>query len=182
MSFTSNYSRHLTSFHVCIICGISNIACLRFSNLLKISVSNHCPKNLYSDIDVIIFQTYRPFSVLSDSFPFTRCPIPVPFTLKPFSIRLLSLSPVPLTEYGNNSSTPCCRASFTNSACLRNEKTGSCHLPVIGCFCALKGFGIDDSICPVGMSFAVEADDEVVPASEGEEDVEEDWGMMAGGG
>jgi len=32
------------------------------------------------------------------------------------------------------------------------------------------------------MSFAVEADDEVVPASEGEEDFEEDWGMMAGGG
>jgi hypothetical protein len=38
---------------------------------------------------------------------------------------------------------------------------------------------MDDSICPVGMSLAVEADDEVALAGEGEE---EDWGIMAGGG
>lgn len=43
--------------------------------------------------------------------------------------------------YGSSSSTPCSRANLTNSACLRSENTGSCHLPVTGCLVDLNGFG-----------------------------------------
>jgi len=123
-------------FQVCIICGISNIAFLLFSNL--------------------------PFMDLSHSFPFTFCPTPVPLTLNPFSSRLLCFSTVPFTVKGSNSSTPCWRASFTSSACLRRLNTGSCHLPVTGCFCALKGFdrsglfGIGDALSIVGSLGSVE--------------------------
>jgi len=110
------------SFHVSIIRGISNMASLRLSN--------------------------RAFIVLSEALPFTRSPTPVPFTLSPFSALLRSLSSMPLTVCGSNSSTPCWRASFTSSACLRKEKTGSCHFRVTACFRALNGLS-----APVAVAF-----------------------------
>lgn len=103
--------------------------------------------------------TYRPFNVRSDSFPFTRWPIPVPLTLRPFSILFLILSSVPFTVCGNSSSTPCFRASFTRSACLLSENTGSCHLPVTGCLCALNGLGNANALSCEGIWSADAADD-----------------------
>jgi hypothetical protein len=135
-----------------------------------------------------ISKTYRPFNVRSDSFPFTLCPTPVPLTLNPFSALLRSLSSVPFTVWGNKSSTPYCLASFTNSACLRNENTGSCHLPVTGCFCALKGEGTSNPSWPTEIwsaDEAVDSESDVFDSGAVEVGAVEDaldWERMAWGG
>ena len=41
--------------------------------------------------------TYLPFIVLSHPLPLTLCPMPVPFTLRPFSSLFFSFASVPLT-------------------------------------------------------------------------------------
>lgn len=85
----------LTSFQSWISCGIPSIACFLSSNLFLI--------------------------VLSQIFPLTFCPTPVPFTRNPCSFLFCILVSVPLTVKGNSSSTPCALASFTSSPCNRNE-------------------------------------------------------------
>lgn len=147
----------LTSFHVCIICGIPNIACLLFSNLICNALADG---SQYIEPGII---TYRPFCVLSHFLPLTFSPTPVPFTLRPFSCRFCNLYIVPLTVNGNSSSTPCCRASFTRSACRLNENTGSCHRPVTACFWGWKGFGSCECILDAALACWA-------------------WGRMDGGG
>jgi hypothetical protein len=93
-----------------------------------------------------IIPTYRARIVRSASFPFTRCPTPVPFIRSPFSARRRTRSSVPFTVNGSSSSTPCCRASLTTSACRRSENAGSCLLPVIAWRYAANG---DGALSPV---------------------------------
>ena len=107
--------------------------------------------------------TYLDFIDLSQAFPLTFWPSPVPLTRRPPSSRRLRRSAVPLTVYGSSSSTPCLRANFTRSACRLSEKTGSCHRRVMGCRWARKGFGysrggavssstdgVESSVAPAG--------------------------------
>ena len=105
----------LTCFHNRIISGISNIAFFLSSNF--------------------------PFMDLSHLWPLTFWPIPVPLTLRPFSISLACLYSVDFRPGGNSSSTPYLMPNFTNSACRRNDITAPRHRPVSGFLYGRKGFG-----------------------------------------
>lgn len=105
----------LTCFHSLIISGISSIAFLLFSSVA--------------------------FIVRSHLWPFTFCPSPVPFTLRPFSNIRCSLNSVDFLPGGSRASTPCFFASLTSSACLRSPMTAPRHRPVSGFFHGRKGLG-----------------------------------------
>lgn len=95
-----------TCFHNRIISGISNIAFFLSSNF--------------------------PLIALSHLWPLTFWPIPVPLTLRPFSISLACLYSVDFRPGGNSSSTPYLIPNLTNSACRRSDITAPRHRPVSG--------------------------------------------------
>lgn len=102
-------------FHSCINAGIFNMACLLVSS--------------------------RPLSVLSQLFPLTFCPSPVPLTINPCSMRRASFSPGFLIVQGKRSTTPWADANLTRSACLRRPNVGPFQRPVVKFLVGRKGFG-----------------------------------------
>jgi hypothetical protein len=105
----------LTCFHNLIISGIPSIAFLLASSFAGICLSHLCP--------------------------FTFWPSPVPLTRRPFSNDLASLNAEDFRLAGNKDSTPCFWASFTRSACRRNEKCGACQRLVSGLRQGRNGLG-----------------------------------------